>query len=106
MPKYTDIKMQGDDIATDASGQPIQIYDRDVIAQDIGHAIRESGLLELLIAERSKQKRELIHKQLRMIIENDTRIDPGTSEITEATANTLNITADSEFGKISIMAGI
>jgi len=105
MAKYTDILMQGDDIATDAAGQPVYIHDRDVIAQDIAHALRESGHLESLIGERSGARRALIHTQLRQIIENDPRTVPGTSEITEHTPGQLLITADTEFGPVAFNAG-
>ncbi len=105
MATYTDIKMQGDDIVTDDAGQPIQIYDRDVIAQDIGHALRESGHLEALIAERSVNRRALIFKEMRILIENDPRTVPGTSSIKEQSPGALLITADTEFGKINIATG-
>lgn len=103
MAKYTDILMQGDDIATDDAGQPVYIHDRDVIAQDIGHALRESGLLESLIGERSQQRRALTFKKMRQIVEADTRTVPGTSEVTETTPGNLQITAETEFGKIDLV---
>lgn len=105
MAKYTDILMQGDDIATDDAGQPIYIHDRDVIAQDIGHALRESGLLESLIGERSQQRRAITYKKIRQLVENDTRTVPGSSTVKEAGLGNLHISADTEFGTINISTG-
>lgn len=102
MATYTDLLMTADDIATDAAGQPIAIYDRDVIAQDIAHALRESGHLESLIGERSRERRGLIFKEMRQLIETDPRVIPGSSNVTETTPGNLQITADTEFGKIDL----
>lgn len=43
-------------------------------------------------------------KKIKMLVEADTRVTPGTSEITETTPGNLQITADTEFGKIDIVA--
>lgn len=103
-PKYTDLKITDDEIELDSAGIPVQIYDRDVIAQDVRHMIRESGLLPLLVAERSRDMRGLILKRVRMLIETDQRIVPGSTEITEPYPGQYNITAESEFGKIAVGA--
>jgi len=108
MSTYIDLLIENDDIATDEAGQPLFITDRDVIAQDINHAIRESGLLSDLIGERNLQRRAMVRKKLRTVVENDSRVTPGTSSITEAMNSTkeihLVITAETEFGLITIGA--
>ncbi len=104
MAKYIDILIQGDQIALDSAGLPVQITDRDVIAQDVRHMLRESGLLEQLIAERSAAMRRLIFKQIRMLVETDARIIPGTSEINAVTPEELHLTAETEFGPITFGA--
>jgi len=108
MSTYIDLLIEDDDIATDAAGQPLLVTDRDVIAQDINHAVRESGLLSDLIGERNKQQRALIRKKLRTIVEDDSRIVPGTSTVTETMTDTktisLVITAETEFGLIIVGA--
>ncbi|WP_221800410.1 DUF2590 family protein [Oceanobacter mangrovi] len=108
MATYTDIKITNDDIELDTAGQPVLIYDRDVIAQDVGHAIRESGYLPQLIGQRNTQQRALIRKQIKRVIEADTRVKPGTSTVTEyftsASAVAITATAETEFGLITIGA--
>ncbi len=103
---YTDLKIIDDDVALDENDQPIFIYDRDVIDQDIRHAIRESGLLEHLIGERSQAKRALIFNKLRILIEADPRVLPGTSEITATNIENFTITADTDFGPINVGASL
>ncbi len=103
---YNDILIVDSDISTDAAGQPISIYDRDVIAQDVRHAILESGLMTNLIGERSQQHRALALKKIRLIAESDGRITPGTASVqeqfTSLTDVGITVTADTEFGPISI----
>ena len=101
MAKYVDFLIEEDGIAADEAGMPIYIYDRDVVQQDIVHALRESRLLEQLIAERSPRLQKLIFKQLRMIVENDLRVVPGSSEIT-AQNGTMHISAQTEFGPVNL----
>jgi hypothetical protein len=108
MSTYIDLLIENDDIVTDDDGQPLLITDRDVIAQDINHAIRESGLLSDLIGERNQQRRAMIRKKLRTVVENDSRVTPGTSSVSETLSSTkeiyLVITAETEFGLITIGA--
>lgn len=104
MATYTDLLIENDEIATDAAGIPLQIYDRDVIAQDIRHMLRESGLLEQLIAERSAEIKRLILKNIRSLIESDLRVVPGSCKANFANPNELILLADSEFGAIETKA--
>jgi len=106
MATYTDLKITDDEIELDAAGIPVKIYDRDVIAQDVRHMIRESGLLPQMIAERSRDMRGLILKRLRMLVESDSRIIPGSTEINEISNGEFMLTADSEFGNISVGATV
>lgn len=103
-PTYTDLKITDDEIELDSAGIPVLIHDRDVIAQDVRHMIRESGLLPLLVAERSADMRGLILKRVRMLIETDSRIIPGSTGINEISQGEYRITAESEFGIIAVGA--
>ena len=104
--KYTDILIEDDDIKTDSAGQPVYIYDRDVIAQDIRHAIRESGLPTQLIGQRDRQQRALVLKRIKQTVEADPRVVPGTSSVKENFVSLnqvqLSATANTEFGPIEI----
>ncbi|MDP2548903.1 DUF2590 family protein [Oceanobacter sp. 4_MG-2023] len=108
MATYIDLLITDDDISTDTAGQPLLVTDRDVIAQDTRHAIRESGLLTKLIGQRDSQQRALVRKQIRQVVESDSRIKPGTSAVTEYFATTKNVqitvTAETEFGLITVGA--
>ena len=102
---YSDLKIIDDDVALDETDQPTFIYDRDVIDQDIRHAIRESGLLELMIGERSKAQRAIMVNKLRILVESDPRVIPGTSEIVATDIENFKITADTDFGLVAIGVG-
>jgi hypothetical protein len=107
MAKYLDILMDNDDLALDADAQAVIISDRDVILQDMVHAIRESGILVRLVAERSAKRRELLRIELQLLAETDTRLIPGTVIVTEETGetrNTMRLLVEAttyDFGKIS-----
>ena len=103
-PTYTDIKIFNGDLALDEFGQPVFIFDRDVIAQDLRHALQESGLVELLIGERSQSKRALIYKKIRILVEKDLRIVPGTCQVETITTEKTLVSAETDFGPISLGA--
>ena len=101
--KYTDLKITNDEIELDAAGYPVLVHDRDVIVQDLIHAVKESALLETLIGERSKDRIKLVIKKVRMLIEKDERIFPGSSVISKDQASgRYLIQADSDFGHIQL----
>lgn len=79
--KYIDLLISDDDLALDPAGVPELVWDRDSIAQDIKHAIRESGYLVEMVAERSRDRRRLLMQKIRLLVEDDLRIVPGTVEI-------------------------
>lgn len=105
-PTYIDLKITNDDLELNEFGQPVYIYDRDVIDQDIRHAIRESGLLERLIGERSKSQRAIMLNKLRILVEADPRVLPGSSDITSVDLEKYYITADTDFGPINLGASL
>ncbi len=99
--KYLDLWISGEDITLDSGNQPVICSNRISIAQDIKHAILESGLATLLIAERSRILRRDIILQMILLAEEDERLIPGTVVIIEESLNRLLLTADTyEFGKL------
>ncbi len=105
---YKDILISNDDLALDGS-QAVAIYDRDVIAQDLIHAIRESGYLVKMVAERSAERRNLLLTKIILLAEDDDRIIPGTVEIGASADNFIagsgrwTLTASTyEFGTITL----
>lgn len=99
--KYLDLWISGEDITLDSGNQPVICDNRISIAQDIKHAILESGLATLLIAERSRILRRDIILQMMLLAEEDERLIPGTVVIIEESINRLLLTADTyEFGKL------
>lgn len=102
--RYLDLWINGEDLTLDSGNQPIICYNRTSIAQDIKHAILESGLATLLIAERSRILRRDIILQIVLLVEDDERLIPGTIFIEEETLGRLRLTADTyDFGKIADM---
>ncbi|AAZ93669.1 DUF2590 family protein [Pasteurella multocida] len=98
---YFDLLIKGEDITLDSGNQPVICDNRVSIAQDIKHALIESGLATLLIAERSRILRRDIILQMILIVEEDRRLVPGTIFIDEEDQGRLRLTAETyEFGKI------
>lgn len=99
--RYFDLLITNQDLSLDSGKQPIICDNRVSIAQDIKHAIIESGLATLLIAERSRVLRQDIILQLVLLVEEDRRLIPGTIFITDEDMHRLRVTAETyEFGKI------
>jgi len=100
---YVDLLIQDNDFALDASNQPVPVEDRACIAQDIGHMIRESGLLVTLVAERNRLKQRDCIQQLELLVETDIRLVPGTAKITELAAGQYLVTGKTlKFGSIEV----
>jgi hypothetical protein len=103
MSEYIDLLITENDLALDLSRQPLPVEDRACIAQDIGHMIRESGLLVTLVAERNRLKQRDCIQQLELLVENDVRLVPGTAKITEVSAGQYLVTATtSQFGNLQV----
>lgn len=80
---HYDLRIVDDDIAIGEDGEPLPMDGRPSIAQDVGHAIRESQLLVGLIGERNTLFRRAIHQQIEQLVEDDLRIIPGSCRVTE-----------------------
>lgn len=99
---YIDLIINNGDFSLNSGREPELCNNQKSIAQDIIHAILESGLATELIAERSQTLRADIFTQLELLIESDERVIPGTVVINEEAATRLWITADTDFGAISV----
>ncbi|WP_109079247.1 DUF2590 family protein [Aggregatibacter kilianii] len=102
--RYLDLWINGEDLTLDSGNQPMICDNRVSIAQDIKHAILESGLATLLIAERSRILRRDIILQIVLLVEEDERLIPGTIFIDDESQGRLRLTAETyDFGKIDNM---
>ncbi|MBO1107903.1 DUF2590 family protein [Plesiomonas shigelloides] len=100
--KYIDLLITDGDITLDSGREPIRCNNRNSIAQDIVHAILESGLGLELVGERSPTMRADVLMQIMLLVEDDERLIPGTIEINDEAPGRVFITADTyEFGPIS-----
>jgi len=107
MAEYIDLLITDNDLTLDIAGEPVLTDDRDSIAQDIKHLIRESGLLVEIIGQRNKQSVLLNLQKLTLLIEDDIRLVPGTVEITEQATELFFITANTvKFGTIQFNIGL
>ncbi len=103
MGDYIDLLILNNDLVLDPSRQPELIEDRASIAQDIGHMIRESGLLVTLVAERSKLRQADCILQLELLVEDDERLVPGTARITQDRPGVYLVTAKTmKFGAVEV----
>lgn len=101
--KYIDIKVIDGGWHIDAGQQPQACSNLYSIAQDIKHAIMESGLARMLIAERSPILRSDVLIQIEQVAESDVRIIPGTATATELSPGEIILTADTyEFESLSV----
>ena len=80
---HFDIRIVTDDIGVGEDGEPLPIDGRPSIAQDVGHAIRESQLLVELVGERNPLYRRAIHQRIEQLVELDVRVIPGTCAVSE-----------------------
>lgn len=108
MATYTDLKIQNGDLVLDAGNNPIYLTDRNVIAQDIVHAIIEAGLAHLLISDRGSAVTADTQTRIKLLVEADVRIMPGTV-IVEQNQNNKGqwwVTVQTlEFGTATIAVG-
>jgi hypothetical protein len=104
MSLYIDLLITGNDLTLDPSNQPLLVDDRASIAQDIGHMIRESGLLVTLVAERDRFRQADCIQQLELLAEADVRLVPGTVRILEEEKGKYLVTAKTvEFGSVEVV---
>ena len=97
--QYIDIKVVNGGWDIDAGQQPLSCSDLYSIAQDIKHAVMESGLLVGLIAERNAVLREDVLIQIEQLTESDVRIIPGTATATEVSTGDIILIAETyEYG--------
>lgn len=94
--QYIDLLVTDGGIDFDAGQQPVYTNDRNSIAQDIKHAIMESGLLREMQAERNRTLRADVLTRIEMLVEQDQRIVPGTADVTEQTSEDIWIFAETE----------
>ncbi len=100
---YIDLLITDNDLALDLSRQPVPVEDRACIAQDIGHMIRESGLLVTLVAERNRLKQRDCIQQLELLVEDDVRLVPGSASIRTLEPGQYLVTAKTlQFGDVEV----
>ena len=105
--KFRDLLVQNDDLALDVAKNTVLIHDRDVIAQDLVHMIRESGFLPPLVGNRNRGIVERTKVEITLAVDNDSRIIPGTAKIEEPEQGLFYLTADTiDFGPIYTNLGV
>ncbi|WP_375750952.1 DUF2590 family protein [Vibrio sp. HN007] len=101
--EYIDIKVVDGGWDIDAGQQAALCDDLYSIAQDIKHAIMESGLARELVAERNPALRDDVLVQIEQVAEKDIRIIPGTATATELEAGNITLTATAyKFGEVKV----
>jgi hypothetical protein len=102
MSQFIDLHIQHGDVVLDAGLNPSYLTDRAVIAQDIVHAILETGLANLLVSDRGTGVTADTKTRLKLLVEDDVRIMPGTVRIEQASLGQWWVFADTiDFGPLS-----
>lgn len=101
--RYVDLLVEQGGLVIDAGQQPMLTSHRHSIGQDIKHAVLEAGLARALVGERSPTLRADVRTQIRILVEQDRRIVPGTAELREETANRYLLTATTyDYGHLEV----
>ena len=104
--KYLDLTVIEDDLTLDVGGNVEACTDRDVIAQDLVHMIREKGFLPPLVANRNRDIIDQAIVNITLAVDNDYRIVPGSANIEESEAGTFYLIADTiDFDSIYLELG-
>jgi len=102
MSLYRDLHIANGDLVLNAGNNPAYLTDRAVIAQDVVHAILETGLAHLLIADRGTGVTADTQTRIKLLVEDDTRVMPGTVRVEQVQNGTWWVFADTiDFGPIS-----
>lgn len=100
---YIDLFVNEGGVDFDAGQQPLYTSDIMSIAQDVKHAILESGLVRELQGERNRILRSDVLTRLEMLIETDKRIEPGSASVFEQSAGNIMLLANTtEFGELKL----
>jgi hypothetical protein len=98
---FLDLLITDDDLTLDVGGNPLTITDRDVIAQDLVHMIREEGFLPPLVGNRNRGLVDRTKMLITLAVDNDSRIVPGSAAIEEVRAGVFYLSAETmDFGPI------
>lgn len=105
MQKHIDLLVENGDFVLDVAGFAASVSDRQSIGQDIKHRLIESGLVKLLVAQRSPLERAKLVNKILIETDKDERLKPGTARIIEADnmPGTYYLTAVTlEYGHLTI----
>lgn len=94
--KRIDLNIVEQDLLLDAFQHAGQLSNADVVAQDIKHRIIESGLLPPLIKQRNTDAIAKLITELELLVEQDTRIVPGTVKIIAFKTGLIDVYADTK----------
>ena len=102
MSLYIDLHIEHGDVVLDVGLNPSYLTDRAAIAQDIVHGILDTGLAHLLISDRGTGVTADTQIKLKLLVEDDVRIMPGTVRIEQTSSGNWWVFADTiDFGLIS-----
>jgi hypothetical protein len=103
---YSDLIVSEDDLSLDVGGNVNTCTDRDVIAQDLVHMIREKGYLPPLVGNRNRDIIDQAIVKITLAVDNDYRIVPGSATIEETGTGTFYLYADTiDFDSVYIELG-
>lgn len=102
MSLFIDLHINNGEVVLDAGLTPTYLTDRAVIAQDIVHAILDTGLAHLLVSDRGTGITADTQIKIKLLVEDDVRIMPGTVRVEQVSSGQWWVYADTiNFGAVS-----
>lgn len=87
MNQYIDLHVHDGDFVFDEALQAQTVSDRQSIGQDIKHRLIESGLVLMLLGQRSEEERQAIINKVLIEVDKDSRLEPGTAQLLPSSPN-------------------
>ncbi|MEY8240013.1 MAG: DUF2590 family protein [Cycloclasticus sp.] len=94
----SDLVIVDGDLLLDGEGNPIFFNGKKVIEQSLRHRIFENNFLVHLIGERSPTNRATTFQQIKIKVEQDDRVVPGSCAVVHTEQGDLFVTAKSVDG--------
>ncbi len=96
---YSNILLLNDDVALDEQFNPVFFTGKQVLEQSLRNRIFEFNFMVEIIGERSQLNRRSVYQKIKLEVEKDSRIVPGSCRVNEVAEKDITLTATSIDGE-------